>query len=618
MKEKNIFLRGIVFSVCIIVCVLLSINFLKASHGDVSYFQAEKELRNIYVQINQIDIEAKKGNLEKINEIFNYYDKNNKPYLSKNLPERSKLVEKTLFIDAKYGYPKILFPFYKKEKTSNELGTKLLIIAASNGQNDIINFLLDNGVDVNSKTVVSNKYGYSNPPNDAPLLAAAKSGNTNTVKLLLSKGADINITDNIDKDALYYATTDLREDLVNLLISKGANINGNYGQVSFFALLVRGGLDNIAKKLVNRVDDINMPDEWGTYPIFAAAKNGDLELVKLLINKGAKLQKDSDTGINLLTYAAESGNKNLIDFVLKKGFDINQINSLYQTPIMFAAEYSTPNTFNYMLNKGAELSQVSKEGETAASYAIANNNIPVLKLIIDKQNVFENPTYANELMVTAARHNNIEAFKMFFNKGVKVNDNVLHWLTSDKCDSNVPFLNHTEIANLVNAKYPRLISSYEQRQKNKKKKDKFSHSKTYLLPKQEEILKADAPKLYENIKLTEKIILKNWNNPKLKTNQSALIQVTSGFNENGEITDNTHFFDMTRLENSRLIDCRKFYKSAQRTLDISIGDRQNFSLDLIRLYVNFSYDAKKSIKTVKIDKIELIIYKRWIKQLFHK
>jgi ankyrin repeat protein len=68
------------------------------------------------------------------------------------------------------------------DKSPEEMGRKL-IDASRSGQLDIVNILLDMGVDVNYK----NKIG------DTALILASYEGHTEIVRVLLEKGADPNI-----------------------------------------------------------------------------------------------------------------------------------------------------------------------------------------------------------------------------------------------------------------------------------------------------------------------------------------------------------------------------------------------------------------------------------------
>jgi hypothetical protein len=88
--------------------------------------------------------------------------------------------------------------------------------AALAGNTAKIQQLLDNGADINKRTLAYSR---------TPLLYAAETGNTNVVELLLSKGANINAPDAIGYTALMLATVRGHAECVKVLLAHGANID---------------------------------------------------------------------------------------------------------------------------------------------------------------------------------------------------------------------------------------------------------------------------------------------------------------------------------------------------------------------------------------------------------
>jgi hypothetical protein len=86
-----------------------------------------------------------------------------------------------------------------------------MVAASSNGQNEAIEFLLDRGADVNTRS----GNGWT------PLMRAAFFGRTKTVKLLISHGADIN-AERGDETALSLAKQNVHTEVVELLRQAGA------------------------------------------------------------------------------------------------------------------------------------------------------------------------------------------------------------------------------------------------------------------------------------------------------------------------------------------------------------------------------------------------------------
>ena len=91
-------------------------------------------------------------------------------------------------------------------------GGTALIIAVYNGDNDIVDMLLDNGAIIDEKEYNTGK---------TALIYAVEKGHKDTVELLIQKGANVNEVDEKGNAAIMFATSETAE----LLIRNGANVN---------------------------------------------------------------------------------------------------------------------------------------------------------------------------------------------------------------------------------------------------------------------------------------------------------------------------------------------------------------------------------------------------------
>ena len=89
-----------------------------------------------------------------------------------------------------------------------------LTLAATQGNEDIVRLLLDEGANVN----MVNYYGIT------PLISAVWNGNENIIRFLLDRGADVNRTDHWGYTALMSAACRCRKGAVRLLLDKGADV----------------------------------------------------------------------------------------------------------------------------------------------------------------------------------------------------------------------------------------------------------------------------------------------------------------------------------------------------------------------------------------------------------
>ena len=179
-------------------------------------------------------------------------------------------------------------------------GNTSLLINASNGKKDTVEFLLKNGADFSIK----------NNSNQAPL---AVTRSVKIAKLLVEHGVDVNAQFEEEDIALhlYIALTSGDTELFEFLINQGVDINTkrNSGYTVLLYAMGGGEIDKI-EFLIERGADINVADENGETPLLKAVLYGDRELVQYLIDRGA------DT--RYLNYQFIKNNYDLDDAELKE------------------------------------------------------------------------------------------------------------------------------------------------------------------------------------------------------------------------------------------------------------------------------------------------------------
>jgi ankyrin repeat protein len=194
----------------------------------------------------------------------------------------------------------------------------LLITAASNNQNDVVTFLLDNGANINTCDSLS-------------LIRAVQEGHLSTVKLLINRGADIHgDNDQALRMAAFYGHLDI----VKILIENGAIIcsitNGNHDAVE---LCHQRGTNMYAED---------------NDALALSARKGHIEIVKYLLDCGADIHAAND---NALITSIFNNKFDVVKLLLERGASINADN---EKPLWFAAQNDNPKMVRLLLNKGAD------------------------------------------------------------------------------------------------------------------------------------------------------------------------------------------------------------------------------------------------------------------------
>ena len=174
------------------------------------------------------------------------------------------------------------FLFSDSEREYTGVTFNVLHAAASSGNEDVINYLLEQHLDINAQT----------PTGWTPLFIAARDGRTEAAKLLIFREADVNLPTDLGATPLLMAVTQpypTEEERLNLITYL---------------------LDNEA--------DPNLATHQGLTPLYYAAVTHRLDIVKILVENNALLTpKMYQHIINYLNSHPNKDNKKIITLLKK-------------------------------------------------------------------------------------------------------------------------------------------------------------------------------------------------------------------------------------------------------------------------------------------------------------
>ncbi|GIM52995.1 hypothetical protein CAPN004_20250 [Capnocytophaga cynodegmi] len=269
------------------------------------------------------------------------------------------------------------------DKLTHDKRTYLFWAAFQNNL-PLINYLLQKGADVNVKD--SHMY--------TPLLFAAVRGNINTelYDILINKGANINEKNENGANALLLAIPhmkDLKE--AQYFIKKGLSlksIDNNGDDALFYAS--RNGNQKIINQLIKKGFNPKTLNNKGQNLMFAAAegsrmKTNDLEFFKYIESLGVSSnQKDKEGLTPLFTLSSRHKDITVLNYFLDKGNSVNQLDKEGNTPLINASSRNSLEVVSLLENKSSNINATNNQGHSALTLAVARNTSDVVSYLIKK------------------------------------------------------------------------------------------------------------------------------------------------------------------------------------------------------------------------------------------
>lgn len=171
--------------------------------------------------------------------------------------------------------------------------------AVSNGNLQVVQFLIEHGADVTLQTI-----NYHTPLDFAQFCRTKDT--YGIYKLLLEKGADCNVPDLFATTAFHGALSNQNLEIIQLLLDHGA--------------------------------DMTAVNEFGETALHWAAKGSHVDVLEYVIDQGFDIELEDNRGASALHHAASSGHPDACELLLKRGAMVNRKTRFGQTPLIVAVQ----------------------------------------------------------------------------------------------------------------------------------------------------------------------------------------------------------------------------------------------------------------------------------------
>ena len=275
----------------------------------------------------------------------------------------------------------------------------ILVRAAHEGHQEIVEMLLDTGADINAT-------GRSWTPDDSALYAAADRGHTDIATLLVDRGADVNQLNSLGETALMAAASRAYPEIVTLLLENGAQTDIQTTQstrgwrigtepagATALHVAAYGGYGTpensleTVRLLIDSGASLEIKDAEGRTPLDIA----EPQIAELLREAGAQGGSEQSALNGQVISAIREGGVAALAAALEAGASANARDDSGNAALALAAEEGQLEIVRLLLDAGADVNGTMSElGATGAINASAllkaagNNHIEVVKLLIDR------------------------------------------------------------------------------------------------------------------------------------------------------------------------------------------------------------------------------------------
>jgi len=293
----------------------------------------------------------------------------------------------------------------------NEDGDTPIIVAAANGNRDIVETLCSAGADIN----------YKSPKGHSAIDRAAFNGHELIVDYLIMHGADINTSNDNLETPLTIAIGCGHKKVAKLLIEKGANIFLGSKTFTPLTLAADKGFVEIIQSLIDRGVDVNREDADRRTALMRAVIGGHERVILLLLEHGSNINAADENGRTPLIFAAWEGHESIILLLLEHGSKINAADENGRTPLMYAAWGGHEHVCLRLLENGAEINIVDKGGDTALYFALWKNRERTARVLIEKGvNVNEAWPHGAAPLAVAAERGFMNIVQMCVKRGADI------------------------------------------------------------------------------------------------------------------------------------------------------------------------------------------------------
>jgi ankyrin repeat protein len=165
------------------------------------------------------------------------------------------------------------------------------------------------------------------------------------------------------------------------VVGISVSLSGGASPRSFWSMVNDNDL-SMVERAISKGQDVNAYN-GGETPLYMAAKQGNLDMVKLLLSRGAKYDLPTSKKNTPLHISAELGHEQVVELLLHAGADINAKGEAGLTPLQAAIWGGKLEVVKLLLQRGANINLTSNGNDSSLHIAAQQSNAEVVKLCLE-------------------------------------------------------------------------------------------------------------------------------------------------------------------------------------------------------------------------------------------
>ncbi|XP_001651757.2 uncharacterized protein LOC5567333 [Aedes aegypti] len=328
-----------------------------------------------------------------------------------SLPGMMKLINNTnlvkntpLNIACKEGYislVKTLLKYGVSTDTCGEYGLNALAFAMYTNNFKLMKLLFEHGA----------KISYPLSSDFQPINMAILNRNIAMLNFLLKNGVDVNSAPLCFINAVYAQS----KEAVRVLVGAGSKHINHKDEFCQTALHLCADRDEyeIARELIRYGADINAKNRSGTTPLHLAVSKGNVRFVQLLLDNKCSVDELNFHGETSLIKSVVCNNLEIVKILLNNGASVERLRTSEPPVLLYLVQENYEEILDYLLEHYQfNADEQDAYGNSLLYVATQRNHINIVKLLVDKYHAKTNPV--NNKKVTPLMIARVKEYKEIF------------------------------------------------------------------------------------------------------------------------------------------------------------------------------------------------------------